>query len=211
MKKRKSIGHVLYSHIVWDENNPDDKWQPGYVIHHIDGDPLNDNINNLEKMTLSDHSKMHSTGEGNAMYGSKRVGELNPFFQKKHSEKSLKKMSESHKGTKATLETRIKMSNSRKGDKNPMYGVPSPMTGKHHGEETKKKISDYNKNRVFSEETKKKMSESAKNKWKDIDKRNSLVKSMIGRKVSIEGRNNLSKAMFDRWAKVRENKQHEIL
>lgn len=43
-------------------------------------------------------------------------------------------------------------------------GRPSPMKGKHHNEESRKKISESNKGRVFSEETKKKISERLKGK-----------------------------------------------
>ena len=40
-----------------------------------------------------------------------------------------------------------------------LLGVPNGMKGKHHSIETRKKISDANKGKVFSEERKKKMSE----------------------------------------------------
>ena len=33
----------------------------GYVIHHIDGDPLNNDISNLQCMPLGEHSRLHNT------------------------------------------------------------------------------------------------------------------------------------------------------
>lgn len=54
-------------------------------------------------------------------------------------------------------EWRHNLSKSLKGDKHPMYG-------KHHSEETKKKISESNKGRKLSNETKKKISEGNKGK-----------------------------------------------
>ena len=53
---------------------------------------------------------------------------------------------------KRTDETRRKNSESMTGEKNPMYG-------KHHSEETKKRISEAKTGKHFSEESKKKMSE----------------------------------------------------
>lgn len=64
------------------------------------------------------------------------VGENNPFYHKKHSEESRKKMSEH---------------NSRW------------MLGKHHTEETKKKISEAEKGKHIKEETKEKLKIAAKN------------------------------------------------
>jgi group I intron endonuclease len=49
---------------------------------------------------------------------------------RKVSKHTLKKMSSSMLGFKHTLESRRMMSDSTKGSNNPMYGVPSPMTGK---------------------------------------------------------------------------------
>lgn len=64
-------------------------------------------------------------------------------------EEHKKNMSKAAKGRKLSEETRKKMSNAQTGEKNSMYSVDrsgekNPMFGKHHSEETKKKISEAN-------------------------------------------------------------------
>ncbi len=43
----------------------------GGIIHHIDGNKLNNNIKNLQCINESFHHYLHSRGENNAMYGRK--------------------------------------------------------------------------------------------------------------------------------------------
>lgn len=80
----------------------------------------------------------------------------------KHSDETIKKQSESHKGIFPSDETRKKLSESNKGEKNGFFG-------KKHSDETKKKISEskmgsvgYWTGKKFSNETRKKLSESHK-------------------------------------------------
>ena len=49
-----------YSRVVWNFLNPDSPVKNGEVIHHIDGDPLNDMPDNLQKMTASEHMSYHA-------------------------------------------------------------------------------------------------------------------------------------------------------
>lgn len=80
-------------------------------------------------------------------------------------------------GRTVSEETRVKISESHKGEKNPMYGVSlsrekngmygrtgekHPNYGKHLSEDTKRKISVSNSGRKASEETRKKLSEAGK-------------------------------------------------
>lgn len=57
----ESSGFAYVHRVVWYEHNgeiPD-----GYIIHHVDGDVENWNINNLELMKNEDHSFHHSGAE----------------------------------------------------------------------------------------------------------------------------------------------------
>lgn len=87
-------------------------------------------------------------GVNNSMFGVHRFGEDSPMYGKTHSEKSKSKISIANTGRKRTEYTKKIMSEFRKGkfagEKNPMFGVcgkDSPMYGKKHSEETKKRIS----------------------------------------------------------------------
>ena len=71
-----------------------------------------------------------------------------------------------------------------------LKGEDNPMYGKHHSEETKKKISEANKGRKVSEETREKLSKAGK-----------------GRKVSEEHKKRISKANKDRKHNEEERKK----
>lgn len=47
------------------EENIGRKLKPNEIIHHIDGNKLNNNINNLQIMTTSEHSRLHRNKELN--------------------------------------------------------------------------------------------------------------------------------------------------
>lgn len=149
----------------------------------------------------------------------KMDGEKNPFFGKKHTEESRRKISESNKGKKRTKEqkeriskalkrrevtwtvseeTRRKRSEDFKGEKNPNYG-------KHPSEETRKKMSEAKLgkpgNRLGShpsEETKRKISNSLKKennpnygKQFSEETRKKMSESRRGKKISEETREKL--------------------
>jgi len=80
-------------------------------------------------------------------------------------EETRNKMSKASKGHKMTETARQKLILNHadfSGKNNPMYGVVSPMKGKHHSNETIRKISMKLKGRRLSEEHKTKLSESHK-------------------------------------------------
>ena len=109
-------------------------------------------------------------------------GELNPWYGKKHTEETKRKMSEDRKGMKHTEETKRKMSEARKGKtlseetKRKMSeakkgikhteehkrNMREAKKGMKHTEESKRKISETKKGRTFSEEHKRKISEAKK-------------------------------------------------
>jgi hypothetical protein len=93
-------------------------------------------------------------------------GDEHPLRQKGgHTKESRLKMSASHLGKKISKETKLKMSESRKGALNPMYGIGG-MLGKTHREETKLKMSESRKGSRLSKESKEKISQTCKEyKW----------------------------------------------
>jgi hypothetical protein len=91
-------------------------------------------------------------GEDNPMTGMK--GEKSPFYGKKLSEETKKKLSQSRKNRVFTEETKRKIGKSKIGN--------TYMLGKKHTEESKKLMSEKAKRKFVSEETKQKISESKK-------------------------------------------------
>ena len=73
-------------------------WKKGLVIHHIDGNKMNNSLSNLTYLTSSEHAKIHLKSESHPMKG------------RTLSEETKRKMSESRKGEKkkmACLESNI--------------------------------------------------------------------------------------------------------
>ena len=64
--------------------------------------------------------------------------------------------------------TKVANKGKNSGENNGMYGVPSPMTGKHHTEESKKKMSEKAKGRIISDKQKQKISESLRGRGKKV-------------------------------------------
>ncbi len=132
---RRSGRHSEPSWLVWNRHHPEDPilHGTGHVIHHKDHDHFNDSPDNLQKMTHSEHSIYHMSGDRHYMFG------------KKLSEKTKRRMSETHKGKKHSEMTKRKMSGALKG-RPPTFG----MLGKRHSEETRQKISEAGKGRPSS-------------------------------------------------------------
>lgn len=51
----------IYTIVLWNVEHPDDLVGIDDVIHHIDGNPLNDLSENLVKMSRAGHRRYHST------------------------------------------------------------------------------------------------------------------------------------------------------
>lgn len=121
-------------------------------------------------------------------------------------EEHKRKLSESHKGMKASEEARQKMSLAHSGDKNIMFG-------RTHTKEARDKIRNSKlgkKGHIQTEETKKKISETHKgNKNPNFGKplsdetKAKLSASMKGRKTSEETRRKMSEAAKNRWKKLK--------
>lgn len=120
--------------------------------------------------------------------------------QKKH-------MGDSHRGFKHTEETCKIYSESKKGEKNPMYGT-------HHTDEWKKDMSIKLKGKPKSEETKKRMKE-AQNKIKaphvgqkhTQEAKDKMSKNRMGMKFSEEHKQHLSEAHIGQTVSIEERKR----
>jgi hypothetical protein len=55
-------GYIQRYQYVWNTAHPDDPVTSGDVIHHKDEDKQNDALSNLEKITQSEHARLHGAG-----------------------------------------------------------------------------------------------------------------------------------------------------
>lgn len=72
IRDRNTGKEVLYHHHVW-KNNHKKEIPKGYLIHHIDKNILNNNINNLQLMSFKEHTRMHHTGLKHSMKSRKKM------------------------------------------------------------------------------------------------------------------------------------------
>lgn len=147
------------------------------------------------------------------------LGTKNPFYGKKHSEKTKKIISEKGKNRIISEETRLKMSQSqigkhkgKKHSKETKEKLSKSHIGLHHTEETKQKIGNAFRGKTLSEEHKKKLSESKKGKNNPMYQKNfseehrkNLSKSRIGRTYSEESKRKMSEARKKYWKKKHES------
>lgn len=53
-------GKTMYrSNVLWNRRHSDDPVLKGEIVHHMDGDPFNDEPGNHEKMTKKKHDALH--------------------------------------------------------------------------------------------------------------------------------------------------------
>lgn len=120
---RRHYKGELYSHIVWNLYNPDNKKVKGDKcnVHHKDGNWSNDNIENLQKLSLEEHASVHHKGKIVSKETKRKL--------------SLSKIGNKHNlGKTRSEETRRKISESITGEKHPMFG-------KHYSEEARRNMS----------------------------------------------------------------------
>jgi hypothetical protein len=135
---RNYINRQPLSHFVWNHYNPNNRYKEGMIIHHIDGDTLNDHISNLQMISRGDHNTIHSTNRKHSnkskilMSISRRKVKSKPL-----SKETKEKMSLAKKGKSLSYEHKIKISESLKGNKHTLGFKPT--------EETKKKLSEFRK------------------------------------------------------------------
>lgn len=125
------------------------------------------------------------------------------YYDSTNPKKGYNKEDGGHFNKHPSEETKKKMSDSHKGEKNHMFGKKgknSPNYGRAHSEEAKKKMSESHKGRTHSEETRKKISEINKGKIlsKETKKKISIATKgknnpMYGKTHSEESRKKISK------------------
>ena len=100
----KRTGKLLHRLIFEDFYNIDlnEEFPDGVVIHHEDGNPLNNNIWNLVPMTRAEHNVIHTKGrkaslETRQKMSAQRQKENHPMYGRHHTEKSKEKMKQNHK------------------------------------------------------------------------------------------------------------------
>ena len=97
-------------HIIVYETFNNYKLKKDECVHHDDENKENNYINNLKKMTLSEHSILHNTGEKNHNFGKNHSGENNPNFGNKHTDESKELMSDNHCDCKGEKRSQSKLS-----------------------------------------------------------------------------------------------------
>lgn len=198
------------------------------LVHHKNGNGLDNTIKNLEIMDRKEHMKIHAI-QSWASPKKKRD------FSWAKSECGKKIISERSKLWWSSLddfeknEFIVRCQQTRKSKGYPI-GEKNPMFGKLHSIETKKKISETKKKqgiqsflgRTHSDETKKKISEANKgklkghdpwNKGKHLSKfhRQKVSESLKGRVFSEETRKKLSENKKIYWELFHEEHNHKVV
>src|SRR5215217_4726148 len=55
-------GYIRRYQYVWNINNPTDLLNTDEIIHHLNHDPTDDRIENLQKTTQAEHARLHTAG-----------------------------------------------------------------------------------------------------------------------------------------------------
>ncbi len=118
MKKKEN---VKIHHKTWNEYNPDNLITKGdrNVIHHINGNHFDNRIENLKKMSIIEHSRMHSTGkkaskETKEKMSAAQKGDKNHFWGKTHTNKTKKEIGKASAKKIHSEETKKKISETKR-------------------------------------------------------------------------------------------------
>jgi hypothetical protein len=58
----RSDGYIQRYQYNWNNRYPDDPVKRGDIIHHVNEDRTDDRVENLEKLTQSEHARRHGLG-----------------------------------------------------------------------------------------------------------------------------------------------------
>jgi len=124
--KNRKEKTIRTHHLLFETFN-NYKLKKDEVVHHIDKNPLNNDLNNFQLMADSDHKSFHNSGENH--YNA--FGKNNPFYGKHHSDE-IKEL------------IRERMTGKYCGENNPFYG-------KNHSEKTKQLMKEKKIGKYFGE------------------------------------------------------------
>lgn len=116
----------------------------------------------IEKISGSNHyafgKAAHNRGKPSPLRGTtrppdvcRRISESHKALGKTLSDEHKRKFMSAGRAYVITKQDRARRRERSSGRNNPMYGVPSPMTGKHHTAETRAKISKFKSEQQFGE------------------------------------------------------------
>ena len=141
--RKYGVENFTFNVLLYCEIGELDYYEKNLIAIHNTISPSGYNIakgGHLHK-SVSDETR---TKMSNLMKG-RYTGESNPFYGKKHSIETKKKISDTHAGKIISEEHRRIVGESgklRTGAKNPAYGKPSSFKGRTHSEESRKMIGD---------------------------------------------------------------------
>ena len=93
--KRISRGRSVYLHrVIWEEVNG--KIPKGFHIHHIDGNPLNNDISNLECLSAQDHINKHPYDDERLERQKTHLDNIRPLTKVWHSSAEGRKWHSDH-------------------------------------------------------------------------------------------------------------------
>jgi len=69
----RNDGYMKRYQYIWNTAHPEDPVCEGYVIHHKNEDRTDDRIENLEKISNSDHTRHHGTGRKHTVESRERM------------------------------------------------------------------------------------------------------------------------------------------
>lgn len=114
-RKEGLHGKRYHDLIEEDNNGPRPK---GWIVHHQDGNKLNNAPDNLKRMPREKHQSYHMAGENHPLYGKSHSNETKLKISKTQKSKYIKKENHPRYGKKHSVESKKKQSEVKIGKYN---------------------------------------------------------------------------------------------